>query len=124
MIMKTKELTDRKSMFSHLYMNSLNQAAYDEIQKVVPRDGETEWDVKLTLNGIELDICKFDEILGENWDISLENKAKVMASEIVKDIGDIVSSKHTFWFEIDDIVGAIFGEPPPTFIWTLNVSSL
>ncbi len=67
MKIKSKELTDDSHFLGHIIMDCLNKEATSKMTKVENRDSETEWEVKLFFEGVELDIRKFTKHLEKDY---------------------------------------------------------
>jgi predicted nucleic acid-binding Zn-ribbon protein len=67
----------------------------DKISKRKNRNKDTKWDVKLTFEGVELDINKFAEFIERNWKAMVHLEAKEKADEMFKARINKYMSKHS-----------------------------
>jgi len=76
MKIKSKELTDASTFLGHIIMDCLNNEATTKMTAVENRDKETEWDIKLSFEGVELDIREFTKHLEKDYYQEVKKAAK------------------------------------------------
>jgi len=72
MKIKTKELTDASHFLGHIIIDCLNAEANKKMYEKTDRNDETEWDIKLIFEGVELDIRKFTKHLETEYYLLVE----------------------------------------------------
>jgi len=87
---KTKEITNENTLLSHMILNCLNSVAFKKVESVEGRNDETEYDIVLTFEGVELDIKKFFTLLDNEWESEMKRAARPEAELIFEEM------KHTF----------------------------
>jgi hypothetical protein len=91
MKIKTSEITRENTLLSHMILTCLDSATIKKhIKSKEDRTGDTEYDVKLSFEGEELDIKKFFKLLDEEWDGEVKKAAKPYAEELFEE------RKHSF----------------------------
>ncbi len=91
---KNSEVVNRKSFIGHIILSSLNSKAIDTVRDIKDRDENTEYDVRFTFNGIELDFRKVCEFLDRNWDDCLNQIAKKEVDERFEKYKNEYNSKN------------------------------
>lgn len=86
MKIKTKEYTRTNNMFSYLIMTSITKEALDTVIHIEGRNGETEHEIILTFNGVELDVSKFAEKLENAYLEDVELAAKKAAVDKAEEL--------------------------------------
>ena len=91
MKIKTSEITRENTLLSHMILTCLDSSTIKKhVQSKKERTGETEYEIKLSFEGEELDIKKFFELLDKEWDGEVKRAAKPYAEELFEE------RKHTF----------------------------
>lgn len=91
MKIKTNEITRKNTLLSHMILNCLDNSTIEKhISSKKDRNGETEYEIKLSFEGEELDIKKFFELLDKEWEGAVKRAAKPYAEELFEE------RKHTF----------------------------
>jgi hypothetical protein len=82
MKIKTGQITRENSVLSHILLNALNEEANKIIQSNPNRDANTEYEVTLTFEGVELDITKFTKRYQDQLEQWIENESLPQAQEL------------------------------------------
>lgn len=91
MKIKTSEITRENTLLSHMILTCLDSSTIKKhVQSKKERTGETEYEIKLSFEGEELDIKKFFELLDKEWDGEVKRAAKPYAEELFEE------RKHSF----------------------------
>lgn len=92
---KTKQLTDNNELISHLILSCLNDTARLKIQSIENRDSETEYDISLRFEGIELDITEFIKLVEKQIDRMIDEKAAEKTNELFEKWKHSYKSKNS-----------------------------
>ena len=103
MKIKIKEFTRENTFLSHLILNSINEAALKTVTNDENRDGETEVDVELKFNGVEIDIRKFTTMLESSWESAVKKACKPEALEIFEKMKHKFKSEKSMNSQINKI---------------------
>ena len=95
MKLKAKELTDSKNFVSHIILSCFNNAAHDMISGIKGRNEETEYDIELKINGVDLDINKFAERLEGIYDEEVRRAASPEAERLLEIFKQKYRSKNS-----------------------------
>jgi len=91
MLIKTKEITQKNTLLSHMILNCLTKEVInDKIESKAERTGDTEYDIVLMFEGVELDIRLFTEHLDKSWDSCVSEATRPEAEKMFEEL------KHTF----------------------------
>lgn len=97
MQIKTKEISDKNSLLSHMILNCLDLSTIKKhVDTREVRNSETEYDIKLLFEGDELDIRKFFKLLDSDWEGAVKEAASPYAEELFEE------RKHTFMSKNSD----------------------
>lgn len=88
MKIKAKEITRKNTFLSHMILSTFNEEALNTIE--TPSNQETEYNICLTFNGVELDIRKFCERLENSWENAVKKAVQPEANKLFEEM------KHTF----------------------------
>lgn len=96
MLIKTEEFTREPHFLSHAILQSLNgnKEVSEMVKKMPERNGKTEYDFVLTINGIELDVKQFFEMLEKEYDGQVAISAKDQALELLEKYKHEYNSKN------------------------------
>ena len=104
MKIKTKDLTNEHQILSHLVTSCLNEEANNIISSIEDRNGETEYDVKLIFEGVELDITRFSKKLDKQFDEIVKTSATPLANEIFEKWKHSFKSKNSKAMKLQKII--------------------
>jgi len=91
MKIKTSEITRENTLLSHMILTCLDPSTMKKhVEVKEDRDGDTEYEIKLSFEGEELDIKEFLELLDRSWEDAVRDAAKPYAEELFEE------RKHTF----------------------------
>lgn len=92
---KTKEFTRTNNFLSHMILGSITEAAIDTVREIENRNGETEVDIELKFNGVEIDIRKFTQFLEEAWDGEVKKACQPEAKKLFEKMKHEFKSKNS-----------------------------
>jgi hypothetical protein len=95
MKLKTKEFTREVSFLSHLILDCVNKEVINLVSSMPTRDEDTEYDVELKFNGIELDIRKFTFHLEKAWKDAVQNACKPEAEKLFEKMKQDFKTKNS-----------------------------
>ena len=95
MKLKAKELTDPESFVSHIVLSCFNNAAHDMVRRIKGRNEETEYDIELRINGVDLNINKFAERLEGIFDEEVRSVAVSEAERLLEVFKQEYRSKNS-----------------------------
>jgi len=95
MKIKTKELVDDKTFLGHIIMDCLNKEATKTLDNFEERDLETEFEIELKFNGVELDIRQFTKHLESSYDRSVASECKPEALKMFEKFKQDYKSKNS-----------------------------
>jgi len=91
---KIKEFTRENTTLSQLILTSITESAMATVPKE-DRKADTEVDVELKFNGVEIDITKFITRLEESWDNAIKRASITEAREIFEEMKHDFKSKNS-----------------------------
>ena len=103
MKIKAKEITDSNTLLGHIILDCFNKEAGESIKSLEGRNGETEYEINLSFNGVELDIREFCKNLQNSWSIAVNKSAKPQAQEIFEEMKQDFKSKNSTNFQLNKI---------------------
>jgi DNA repair ATPase RecN len=103
MKIKTKELVNNKGFIGHMILDCFNKEAAKTIDTKADRDENTEHDIQLIFNGVELDIRGFCKHLEEEWDRAVKNECKPEALKMFEKMKHEFKSKNSMNAQLSKI---------------------
>jgi hypothetical protein len=93
MKLKTSDLINDNNMLSHLILSCMNELANQKVLSI--EDKDTDYEISLTFEGIELDITKFSKMLEKQFDDIVKSKAIPLANKLFDKMQHEYKSKNS-----------------------------
>lgn len=103
MKIKTKEIVDNKQFIGHMILDCFNKEASKTIDTTANTGDETEHDIQLIFNGVELDIRAFCKHLEEEWDREVRIACKPEATKLFDKMKHEFKSKNSMNSQLNKI---------------------
>lgn len=93
MKIKQKEITEEMTFLSHMILDCMSSEAQAKLPE--GRTKETQYDIKLSFEGVELDIRKFTKHLEQSWESEVSWAARNQANNIFEKKMQAYRSKNS-----------------------------